>query len=89
VLAKNAINPYDYGSLEDKVVTDYIATHSPVSAQLEGRITRDDTATPADLPATGSDGSTFAPLALMLLGAAFALITTGTLIRWRTEQSGK
>jgi 5'-nucleotidase/UDP-sugar diphosphatase len=89
VFAKNAINPYDYGSLEDKVVTDYITAHSPVSAQLEGRITRDDTATPADLPATGSDGSAFAPLALVLLGAAFVLMTMGVLIRWRTEQSSK
>jgi 5'-nucleotidase / UDP-sugar diphosphatase len=89
VFARNAINPYDYGYLEDKVLSDYIMAHSPMSAQLEGRIIRDDTAVPADLPATGTDNPARAPLALVLLGSAVVLMMAGVLIRWRAERCGR
>ena len=39
VLADNAINPYDQGRPLDQVVADYIAANSPISVELEGRIT--------------------------------------------------
>ena len=39
ILETNAINPYDQGSPLDQVVADYIAANSPLSAELEGRIT--------------------------------------------------
>ncbi len=40
MLKENAINPYDYGNPLDQVVADYIAAHSPVAPEVEGRITR-------------------------------------------------
>ena len=39
ILETNAMNPYDQGSPLDQVVADYIAANSPLSAELEGRIT--------------------------------------------------
>ena len=39
VFADNAIDPYDYGSPLDQVVADYIAANSPITVELEGRIT--------------------------------------------------
>ena len=33
------MNPYDQGSPLDQVVADYIAANSPLSAEIEGRIT--------------------------------------------------
>jgi 5'-nucleotidase len=42
VFATNAINPYDFGKPLDQVVADYIAANSPVTAAVEGRITRVD-----------------------------------------------
>ena len=39
ILVTNAMNPYDQGSPLDQVVADYIAANSPLSAELEGRIT--------------------------------------------------
>ena len=39
ILETNAINPYDQGSPLDQVVADYIAANSPISVELEGRIT--------------------------------------------------
>ena len=42
MLADAAINPYDFGSPLDQVLADYIAAHSPIDVQLEGRIVRVD-----------------------------------------------
>ena len=42
VLAENAVNPYDFGSPLDQVVANYIAANSPVTPEVEGRITRID-----------------------------------------------
>ncbi len=39
VMAENAINAYDQGSPLDVVLADYIRANSPISAELEGRIT--------------------------------------------------
>ena len=39
VLEDNAMNAYDQGSPLDQVVADYIAANSPISAEIEGRIT--------------------------------------------------
>jgi len=39
VLATNAVNPYDQGSPLDQVVADYIAANSPITPEIEGRIT--------------------------------------------------
>ena len=39
ILVTNAMNPYDQGSPLDQVVADYIAANSPLSVELEGRIT--------------------------------------------------
>ena len=38
VLEENAINPYDQGSPLDQVVVDYIAANSPITVELDGRI---------------------------------------------------
>ena len=43
----NARNPYDYGPSLDQAVQEYIATFSPVSPQLEGRIAQVEGAAPA------------------------------------------
>jgi len=47
VFNDSAINPYDFGSPLDQALADYIAAHSPVDVQIEGRITRVDSAAPA------------------------------------------
>ncbi len=47
VFADNAIDPYDFGSPLDQIVADYIGVMSPVDVQLDGRITRVDSPTPA------------------------------------------
>ena len=47
VFNDSAINPYDFGSPLDQALADYIAAHSPLDVQLEGRITRVDSAAPA------------------------------------------
>lgn len=39
VLAKQAIDPYDYGDLLDQVLAAYVTDHSPISINVEGRIT--------------------------------------------------
>ena len=39
MLAENAINPYDQGSPLDQVVAEFITANSPISAEIEGRIT--------------------------------------------------
>ena len=39
ILETNAMNAYDQGSPLDQVVADYIAANSPLSVELEGRIT--------------------------------------------------
>jgi 5'-nucleotidase len=44
MLRDNAIEPYDFGRPLDQVLADYIAANSPVSPELEGRITRVDVA---------------------------------------------
>jgi len=38
VLETQAINPYDFGSPLDGVVADYIAANSPITAELDGRV---------------------------------------------------
>ncbi len=87
VFAQKAINPYDFGPPLDKVVADYIAAKSPVASQVEGRITRDDTAVvPAALPATGASEESREPLPAILLVSALALIGTGILLR-RTSRA--
>jgi 5'-nucleotidase len=43
MLRDNAIDPYDFGRPLDQVVADYIAINSPVTPEIEGRITRIDT----------------------------------------------
>jgi 5'-nucleotidase / UDP-sugar diphosphatase len=43
VVAENSVNPYDFGRPVDQVVADYIQANSPVTPELEGRITRVDT----------------------------------------------
>jgi len=65
----NARNPYDFGDLLDEAVQAYIAAHSPVSAQLEGRITQAE-GTPITLPETGGVGSLLPALMLSLTGAS-------------------
>lgn len=47
VFDDSAIDPYDFGSPLDQALADYIAAHSPVDVQLEGRITRVDSVAPA------------------------------------------
>jgi 5'-nucleotidase len=42
VLATEAIDPYDQGRVVSDVVADWIATHSPVAPEVEGRIVRRD-----------------------------------------------
>jgi 5'-nucleotidase/UDP-sugar diphosphatase len=42
MFADDAINPYDFGSPLDVVMAQYIADHSPVMPEVEGRITRVD-----------------------------------------------
>lgn len=39
VFDENAINPYDFGRPLDQVLADYIAANTPISPQVEGRIT--------------------------------------------------
>ena len=39
VLNDNAIDPYDFGDLDFEVTLDFIEAHSPVSPEVEGRIT--------------------------------------------------
>ena len=39
ILETNAVNAYDQGRPLDQVVADYIAANSPISVELEGRIT--------------------------------------------------
>ena len=81
VFAERAINPYDFGPTLADSVEDYIAAHSPVATEVEGRITQDDTAGPTELPATG--GVAF-PWMMVLTAAGFALVGTGVLVRRRT-----
>ncbi len=50
VFAEKAINAYDFGPLLADVVMDYIAEHSPVQAELEGRITQVTAAEPTAAP---------------------------------------
>lgn len=38
-LESNAVNPYDQGRPLDQVVADYIAANSPITPEIEGRIT--------------------------------------------------
>ncbi len=40
VLDSNAIDPFDFGFIVRDVLTDYIATNSPVMPEVDGRITR-------------------------------------------------
>jgi 5'-nucleotidase len=39
VFAENAINPYDFGRPLNDVLVDYLVANTPVTAELEGRIT--------------------------------------------------
>lgn len=39
VFAENAINPYDFGRADYEVLADYLITNSPVSVDVDGRIT--------------------------------------------------
>jgi 5'-nucleotidase len=39
VLAENSINPYDFGRPLDEVVAEYMIANSPVTPEIEGRIT--------------------------------------------------
>jgi 5'-nucleotidase/UDP-sugar diphosphatase len=45
MFAQKAMNAYDYGDPLDQVLADYIAANSPVTARIEGRISRIDTTT--------------------------------------------
>ncbi|NJL95770.1 MAG: multifunctional 2',3'-cyclic-nucleotide 2'-phosphodiesterase/5'-nucleotidase/3'-nucleotidase [Anaerolineae bacterium] len=38
VFAENAINPYDFGRLDYEVTSEYLASFSPITAEVEGRI---------------------------------------------------
>ncbi|HEY83583.1 MAG TPA: multifunctional 2',3'-cyclic-nucleotide 2'-phosphodiesterase/5'-nucleotidase/3'-nucleotidase [Chloroflexi bacterium] len=67
----NARNAYDYGDLLDEALQAYIAAHSPVSPQLDGRITQVE-GTPMTLPATGGVGSMLPALMLSLAGVSLA-----------------
>lgn len=49
VLAENAINPYDFGSVDFEVTLNYIEANNPVAPEIEGRITYVN-AEPAPLP---------------------------------------
>lgn len=49
VLAENAINPYDFGSVDFEVTLNYIEANNPVAPEVEGRITYVN-AEPAPLP---------------------------------------
>ena len=44
MFAENAINPYDFGPTLSEVVADYIGANSPLTVELDGRITRLDDA---------------------------------------------
>jgi 5'-nucleotidase/UDP-sugar diphosphatase len=83
VFAERAINPYDFGPNLDEAVANYIAAQSPVAPTVEGRITQNAQATPAELPGTGG-----APIGLpiALSAAGFALIGTGMVVRRRQGQ---
>ncbi len=81
VSTEKAINPYDLGPTLADSVADYFAAHSPVAAEVEGRITQDDTAGPTELPATG--GVAF-PWLMVVTAAGFALVGTGVLVSKRT-----
>ena len=81
VSTEKAINPYDLGPTLAESLADYIAAHSPVATEVEGRITQDDTAGPTELPATG--GVAF-PWMMVLTAAGFALVGTGVLVSKRT-----
>jgi 5'-nucleotidase len=38
VMAENAINPYDFGSVDFEVTLNYIQANMPVAPETEGRI---------------------------------------------------
>jgi 5'-nucleotidase len=82
VSTEKAINPYDLGPTLADSLADYVAAHSPVATEVEGRITQDDTAGPTELPATG--GVAF-PWLMVLAAAGFALAGAGTLVRSRRD----
>jgi 5'-nucleotidase / UDP-sugar diphosphatase len=70
VFAEKAVNAYDFGPVVADAVAAYISQNSPVTAAVEGRITRDETASPPEtLPATGSSAG-ITPWIMFLVGAA-------------------
>jgi 5'-nucleotidase / UDP-sugar diphosphatase len=40
MLAENAIDPFDFGPAIDQVLLEYVVANSPITTQIEGRITR-------------------------------------------------
>ncbi|GAB4538412.1 MAG: 5'-nucleotidase C-terminal domain-containing protein [Anaerolineae bacterium] len=82
MFAENAIDPYDYGPTLADAVAEYIAVQSPVTAAVEGRITRSTQAAPAELPTTGG-----APMAVpvVLTAAGLALAGMGLFVRRRQD----
>ncbi len=79
VFANDAVNAYDFGPTLSDSVADYITKNSPVAPQLEGRITRDESAQPATLPVSGSP--TRWPAGLLLTG--LVLLAAGAGLRFR------
>jgi len=75
VLADKAINPYDFGPTLNEAVAQYIGVNSPLTVQLEGRITRVDAgATAAVAPAA----ATTVPATPAAAATPEAMPTTGT-----------
>ncbi len=79
VLAKKAINPYDYGPPLDEAVAEYIQAHSPVAPKVEGRITKVEATV---LPTTGGIPVDW-PVAAAALG--LALSGVGAYLRRRED----
>jgi 5'-nucleotidase len=86
----SARNVYDFGPSLDEAVQAYIAAHSPVAPQLEGRITRSETAamqTPQTLPESDASGSLWVVLIVLVIGISLASI--GLLWVRRKQRSQK
>jgi 5'-nucleotidase len=80
VFADKAINPYDFGDTLDEAVKDYRAANSPVSVELDGRISQSDAA-PATLPETGAPP---VDLSIVIFVMGVILVGGGILVRRRS-----
>jgi 5'-nucleotidase len=79
VFADKAINPYDFGPTLSDAVEDYFKANSPVSVEIEGRITKSDAA-PVTLPETGAPA---VDLSIVIFVMGVVLVGGGMLVRRR------